>query len=112
MSGFPKPLRPREVAAFAIMRLDVPADFFIERVRDIINFKKSDNVLQIGKFSNPPRLEDLAGLTLDQVDIDAIKECRATRCDVKMSTTFIERFRKEVNWSAVELSRPGHGTHA
>lgn len=66
----------REVAAFAIMRLDVPTDFFIERVRDIMNFTKSDNVLQIGRFSNPPRLEYLAGLTLDQVDIDGIKECR------------------------------------
>src|SRR4051812_37305528 len=36
----------REVAAFAIMRLDVPAEFFVEKVHDIVNFKKSDNVLQ------------------------------------------------------------------
>ena len=72
----PKTAETREVAAFAIMRLDVHADFFVERVRDIVNFKKSENVLQIGKFSNPPRLEDLAELTLDQVDIDAIEDCR------------------------------------
>ena len=96
----PKTPETREVAAFAIMRLDVQADFFVERVRDIINFKKSENVLQIGKFSNPPRLEDLAELTLDQVDIDAIEECRVKRCDLKMSTKFIERFRKEVDRSA------------
>jgi hypothetical protein len=96
----PKTPETREVAAFAIMRLDVPGDFFLDRVRDIINFKKSDNVLQIGKFSNPPRLEDLAGLTLDQVDIDALKRCRMKSCDVKMSAKFIERFRSEVNWSA------------
>ena len=82
------------------MRLDIPSDFFIEKVRDIVNFKKSDNVLQIGKFSNPPRLEDLADLTLDPVDIEAIRRCRVNSCDVKMSAAFIERFRKEVNWSA------------
>ncbi len=75
LSSFPKPSRHgrsriRHYAA------DVHADFFVERVRDIINFKKSENVLQIGNFSNPPRLEDLAELTLDQVDIDAIEECR------------------------------------
>lgn len=96
----PKTPETREVAAFAIMRLDVPTDFFVERVRDIVKFKKSEKVLQIGKFSNPPRLEDLAGLTFDQVDIDAIKACRVKSCDIKMSAKFIERFRKDVNWSA------------
>ena len=96
----PKTTETREVAAFAVMRLDVPAEFFVDRVHDIVNFKKSDNVLQIGRFSNPPRLEDLAGLTFDQVDIDAIRRCKVNSCEVKMSRRFIERFRTEVNWSA------------
>jgi hypothetical protein len=96
----PKTPESREVAAFAIMRLDIPTDFFVERVRDIATFKKSEKVLQIGKFSNPPRMEDLAGLTFDQVDIDAIRACRVKSCDIKMSAKFIERFQKEVNWSA------------
>jgi hypothetical protein len=96
----PKTPETREVAAFAIMRLDVPTDFFVERVRDIVNFKKSENVLQIGKFSSPPRIEDLAALTVDSVDIEAIKRCRVKSCDVKMSAAFMERFRKEVNWAA------------
>jgi hypothetical protein len=97
----PRTPETREVAAFAIMRLDIPAAFFIEKVRDIVSFKKSEKVLQIGKFSNPPRLEDLAGLTFDQVDIDAIRTCRVKSCGIKMSAKYIERFRKEVNWSAV-----------
>jgi hypothetical protein len=96
----PKTPETREVAAFAIMRLDIPADFLVERVRDITNFKKSENVLQIGKFSNPPRLEDLAGLTFDQVDIDAVRACRVKNCDIKLPAKYIERFQKEVNWSA------------
>jgi hypothetical protein len=97
----PKTPETREVAAFAIMRLDVSRDFFIERVRDIVNFKKSESVLQIGKFSSPPRLEDLADLTLDQSDIDDIKRCRVKSCDIKMSSIFINRFHKEVDWSAL-----------
>jgi hypothetical protein len=98
----PKTPETREVAAFAIMRLDIPTDFFVTRVRDIVTFKKSEKVLQIGKFSNPPRLADLAGLTLDQVDIDAIQACRLKNCDIKLSARFIERFQKEVNWSAAD----------
>jgi hypothetical protein len=95
----PRTNETREVAAFAIMRLNIPADFFMEKVRDIVTFKKSPNVLQIGKFSDPPRLEDLAGLTLDPAEIESMKRCRVNSCDLKMSARSIERFRKEVNWS-------------
>ena len=96
----PKTAETREVAAFAIMRLDISADFFVTRVHDIVTFKKSDNVLQIGKFSNPPRLEDLSGLTLDPAEIETIRRCKVNKCDLKMSARNIERFRKEVNWTA------------
>ena len=96
----PKTTETREVAAFAIARLDVSADFFIEEVRDIENFKKSENVVQIGKFGNPPTLRDMAGLTLDQVDIEGIKRCQVKSCDLKMSAKYIERFRKQVDWSS------------
>jgi len=95
----PKTTETREVAAFAIARLDVSTDFFIEKVRDIENFKKSENVLQIGKFGNPPKLADMARLTVDQVDIEGIKRCQMKSCDLKMSAEFIERFRK-VDWSS------------
>ena len=96
----PKTAETREVAAFAIMRLNVPSEFFLEKVHDIVNFKKSDNVLQIGKFSDPPRIEDLANLTLDRDEIDTIRRCRLNRCDFKLSAANIDRFRKEINWSA------------
>jgi hypothetical protein len=39
-------------------------------------------------------------LTVDQVDIDAIRRCRVNSCDLKMSATSIEKLRKDVNWSA------------
>jgi len=96
----PKTTETREVAVFAIGRLDVPAEFFLKRMRDIVNFKKSDNVLQIGKFSDPPRLEDLASLTLDHAEVESMRRCRVNQCDFKMSASTIERFRKQVHWSA------------
>lgn len=95
----PKTAETREVAAFAIGRLDVPAEFFLKRVRDIVDFKKGDNVLEVGKFSDPPRLEDLANLTLDPVEMESLRRCRVSQCDFKMSASAIERFQKQVNWS-------------
>ena len=94
----PKTMETREVAAFAIGRLDVSEEFFLNRMRDIVNFKKSENVLQIGKFSDPPRLDDLAGLTLDATEVESMR--RVSQCDLKMSASAIEGFRKRVNWSA------------
>ena len=96
----PKTPETREVAAFAIMRLDVTDDFFLEHVRDIVNFKASENVLQIGKFSDTPGLADLSRLTLDAADIESVKRCRLNSCDMKVSAGFIERFRNAINWSA------------
>src|SRR5689334_17244317 len=96
----PATMEAREVAAFAIMRLKVPSDYYVSRFLDIVNFKKSDNVLQIGKFSNPPRLEDLANLSLDPADIEAIRQCHLNKCDVKMPAQFIEHFMMDLDWSA------------
>jgi hypothetical protein len=96
----PATVESREVAAFAIMRLRVPSDYYVARFQDIVNFKKSDNVLQIGKFSNPPRLDDLANLSLDPVDIEAIRQCHLNKCDVKMPAQFIERFMMDLDWTA------------
>jgi hypothetical protein len=101
----PKTAETREVAAFAVMRLNVPAEFFLHKMRDIVNFKKSDNVLQIARFSDPPRLEDLADLTLDPVEIETIRRCRPAKCDFKLKADFIERFRKEINWSASDYQQ-------
>ena len=96
----PPTLESREVAAFAIMRLRVPSDYYVNRFQDIVNFKKSENVLQIGKFSNPPRSEDLNNLSLDPADIEAIRQCHINKCDVKMPAQFIEHFMMDLDWSA------------
>jgi hypothetical protein len=96
----PKTAETREVAAVAISRLDVPPDFFLEKFRDISNFKKNKNVLQIGKFGSTPTLADLSGLTVDPADIEDLKRCRLKSCDFKLSAKFIERFRTEVDWTS------------
>lgn len=95
----PRTTETREVAVFAVMPVGVTADFFAERVRDIVNFTKSDHVIQSGKFSNPPRVEDLATLTFENSDIDALRFCKPKACNVKLPAAAMERFRKEINWS-------------
>ena len=87
----------KEIAALGIVRVDASAELFVRGLRDIVNFKKSSSVPQIGKFSNPPRLEDLKGLTLDQCCLDAIKNCESGQCSMQMSGEMMERFRGELD---------------
>lgn len=98
----------KEIAALGIVRVDVSADLFIHRFRDIVRFKKSSSVLQIGKFSNPPRLEDLNGLTLDPCCLDAIKNCEAGRCTMQMSSEMMQRFRGELDPYAPDYEAQGN----
>lgn len=92
----------KEIAALGILRVNAPSDLFVDRFRDITDFKKSATVLQIGKFSNPPKLADLNGLTLDPCCLEAIKNCKTGDCDMKMSAEMMARFRQELSPSAAD----------
>jgi hypothetical protein len=99
------PSVPTEVVPFGTVRVSAPAEFFVERFRDIATFKKGREVLQIGKFHSPPRLEDLDALTLGQDEIETLKRCRVGDCGLKMTAGMITRLQKEVNWTAPEWQR-------
>ncbi len=99
--------QPTEVAPFGIIRVRISRDRFLEKYRDIENFKKGKEVIQIGKFHSPPRIEDLQPLTLDSSEIESLRKCRNGDCAIKASAAMIDRFQKEINWSA-----PDHAAQA
>lgn len=94
----PKTKDPREVATFGAMRLNVPKEIFVEKFRNIVAFKQSANVLEIGKFSATPRLEDLKGLTLSDDDFNALRQCQVGKCELRLPADVITRLQKEVKW--------------
>jgi hypothetical protein len=58
----------------------------------------------MGRFSNPPQVQDLQGLTLAEIDRDLLKECVPGKCGVKLDAATIERLRNEVDWSAPDAA--------
>lgn len=87
------PGQGREIAVFAAASLNASGDSLVARVRDIVELKKSAYVPAIARFSDPPAIADLTTLTLDEVDLMAIKNCRRSDCDLKLGTDEIERLR-------------------
>ena len=57
-----------------------------------------------GRFSTPPRLSDVATLTLDREDLDALRSCQPGDCDVRIGGSGIESMRRAVNWNALNAA--------
>ena len=74
--------------------IEVPAEFVIENSRDILQTNRTSAVAEIGLFSNPPVMDDLREMTLEESDIDAIRNCSIGNCDMKLSASYISKFRE------------------
>ncbi len=95
----------QELAHFGVVYIDATTERFVERFRDIERFESGPGIPQIGRFGSPPRLEDLASLTLPADDVTALARCRSGDCDVKLSAAAMSRFRTQVNWSSPNAGR-------
>jgi len=95
----------RELATFGIVRIQTSPLTYVERLADITAFKRTEGVLQIGTFSNPPQLEDVASLTVDEAELKRLRECRVENCDVRLGADGIERVRREIDWQSPDSGR-------
>ena len=89
---------PEEVSIFGAVRIAAPPAAFIDQLRDIAAYEHRLGILQVGQFHDPPRVEDLDGLTLDREDLLAIERCRPADCEVQLPAVMIKRFASEVRW--------------
>lgn len=90
----------REVAVCGLVNLQVPAEVFLQSFRESMVRKSNAAILEIGRFSTTPTIDDLHDLTVEPRDIEDLKECVAGDCKVKLSAGMIERFQKEIDWTA------------
>jgi hypothetical protein len=88
------PGKDLEVAVFAAVPVDIGGDRLVAWMRQIEDLKKSAYVLAIGRFSDPPQIEDLAGLTLDDKELSEILACRPGSCGLKLSAVEMTQLRR------------------
>ena len=72
--------------------------FYVERLDDIVAFKKDEAVLQIGTFNNPPAAADMAAMTLDESDVRSLRRCQVGDCGLQLSAAAITRFQQGIDW--------------
>ncbi|MYD69296.1 MAG: hypothetical protein F4W89_00915 [Acidobacteria bacterium] len=95
----------QELAHVGVVYLNASPEAYIEAFRAIEEFEHGPSILQIGRFSTPPRMEDLQALTLSSEDFIDLPKCRPGDCVMKLSAEAIESFRTEVTWSSPQAWR-------
>lgn len=89
----------REIAVIGAVRIDAPRERLVERYQGVEYLKRSAVVLEVGRFSQPPRPDDLRTAPFEEYDLD-LRECRPGDCRVRLSPDDIARFHREVDWTA------------
>jgi hypothetical protein len=84
------PGKSGQVAVFVATRLNARAETLVAWTRAIAEFKRSKFVLAIGRFSDPPLPSDAEQLTLDQRELDTIRQCRPQSCGLKLPASDID----------------------
>jgi hypothetical protein len=87
---------PGEFGAAGATRIHASKAGFVAALRDIVHFKTGPGVLQIGRFSDPPSLDDLAGLTVDKDDFDPTT-CRLHDCGIRLPAEWIRRLQHDID---------------
>jgi hypothetical protein len=96
-----------DVAVIGVARLRADTACFLTQFRDIERFKKSPDVLRIGKFAKPvePGEPDLKGFALEPEDVSDLENCHIGDCKVKVLPQTLGRLIQDVKWST-----PDHAT--
>lgn len=85
-----------QVSIFAAVPVDAPPDRLVAWVRAIDRFKRSRQIPISERFSDPPRLDDLAALTFDDDTIDDVRACRVGDCVLKLTEGEITHFQQVI----------------
>jgi hypothetical protein len=88
-------------AAFVVgvARIAAPEETLVKGIRTIEAFRKGGRVLQSGRFSNPPGIEDLQPLVFGSQDLEDLRRCRIGDCDVRVDAETM-RLASGIDWAA------------
>ena len=91
-----------EVAALAAVRIRAGKDDTLSYFNQFLSYEDGSVTLQFGRFSRPPAAADVARLTLDPDDVDALRTCKARDCDLRIGGAAIADLQK-----AIDFASPG-----
>lgn len=92
----PLPASGKQVGFFAAVAVRADPDVLLDRLRHLTEFREGPTTPITRQFSSPPRLDDLAELTLPEKDLENLRGCRPGDCRLKLTADEIAHLRKAV----------------
>lgn len=86
------PASDQQIAVIAVCPIALTADAFLTRFIPSAYMGRSEQ--KAGRFGSPPSLSDLAGLSLDQADIERLRECVSGDCALNLSDSEISAMQR------------------
>lgn len=90
----------QDVSIYGAVRLPGAPGAFVDRIRRIDAFERDLKVDQVGRFDEPPRLDDLSGLTVLEEDLGDLRRCRPGDCELQLSEAALLQLDARVDWDA------------
>jgi hypothetical protein len=94
----------QEVAVYGLVRVDAPAERFLQSFLDTMATRSNSAILEIGRFRSVPSIDDLSTLTMEREDIEDLKSCVVGNCELKLSAEMIDQFQKTVEWQSSDYA--------
>lgn len=91
--------KPSQVFVFGAISINAQPGAYIRSASNLDRLKSLPGYLAVRRFSSPPLLSDLSGFEIDADDIDELKKCKPSDCDVQLPAENIDEFRTRIDWS-------------
>jgi hypothetical protein len=95
---------PSDIFVFGTVFIHAEPLAYVHLMRDIPRLRKLGGYLGAGEFSTPPMIGDMKELSLDQSEIEDVKNCRPRNCELQLPEEFMETARTSVNWNSRDVN--------
>lgn len=96
--------KPSDIYVFGAVYIHAKPAAYLQFMQDMNRLKKVSGYLGVGEFSSPPTFGDMAGLSVEQADIEDLKNCRPGNCEVQLPEESMEAARASINWKSPNVA--------
>jgi hypothetical protein len=94
-----------DLAVVGAVRTTVDGERLFAWYREVEQLQRGVYVPVLQRFSDPPRIEDLAALVLDESEVEDLRDCRPGDCDLKLAAGEITEIHREIDGAGRQWTR-------
>jgi hypothetical protein len=92
--------KPSQVFVLGAISINAQPSAYSRLASNLERLKSLPGYLAVQRFSSPPILSDLSGFEIDAADVDELRKCKPSDCDVQLPAEKIQEFRTKIDWSS------------